>query len=115
MAAQGASPLVGDFRGLSGASVDEIVSRVPRGWRWAPQERGQGIKFIDPDVPNPRLGEGIRIHGPSSTAPPGSNSASGWTMRVMDPLGNYYDDLGNIVGYRANEGHIPICGNPNAP
>jgi hypothetical protein len=26
----------------------------------------------------------------------------------------YYDDVGNIVGFRANEGHIPIYGNPRA-
>lgn len=103
---QGTSPLVGDFRGLSGASVEEIVSRVPDDWSLVPQDRGAGIKFLDDQG-----FERIRIHGPSLAAPIGSNSVSGWTLRVMDQGGNYYDDLGNIVPYKANDGHIPIYGN----
>ena len=52
------------------------------------------------------------MHGPSPRAPSGSNSASGWTLRIMDRAGNYYDPNGNIVPFRANEGHIPLYGNP---
>lgn len=75
-----------------------------------PQDRGVGIKFLD------ALGkERIRIHAPSPRAPAGSNSASGWVLRIMDRAGNYYDDAGRIVPYRANEGHIPIFGNANWP
>lgn len=107
---QGRSPLAGNFQGLAGKSVDEIVSRVPATWKMVPQDRGMGIKFLD-DAGFER----IRLHAASARAPQGSNSASGWTLRIMDRAGNYYDDVGKIVPYRANEGHIPIFGNPNAP
>ena len=75
-----------------------------------PQDRGAGIKFLDSHG-----FERIRLHGPSSRAPVGSNSASGWTMRIMDRAGNYYDSAGNVVPFRANAGHIPIKGNLNLP
>jgi RHS repeat-associated protein len=107
LAQRGSSRLAGNFRALEGASVREIVSRVPRDWTMVPQDRGAGIKFLDA-----RGYERLRLHGPSATAPAGSNSASGWTMRIMDRAGNYYDNSGNIVPYRANDGHIPIFGNP---
>lgn len=110
LAKQGSSHLAGNFRGLAGTSVDNIISRVPRNWRMAPQDRGVGIKFLD------EAGfERIRLHGPSSTAPAGSNSASGWTLRIMDRAGNYYDNAGNVVPLRSDTGHIPIRGNLNAP
>jgi RHS repeat-associated protein len=110
LARQGTSPLVGNFYGLSGASLDEIVSRLPANWKWSPQRGGNGIRFFD------EAGfERIRMHGPNSRAPAGSNSCSGWTLRIMDRAGNYYDAAGRMVPYRANEGHIPIYGNPNAP
>ncbi len=110
LARQGTSQLAGDFRGLAGKTVEEIFERVPSGWKLVPQDKGAGVKFLD------ELGiERIRMHGPSATAPSGSNAASGWTLRVMDRAGNYYDDLGNVVKYKSNEGHIPIYGNRNAP
>jgi hypothetical protein len=56
----------------------------------------------------------IRIHGISPNAPAGKNSAAGWVLRVSDPAGNYYNDQGQVVPNNANEGHIPIQGNPNA-
>jgi hypothetical protein len=88
----------------------EIIERVPSTLKMVPQDRGVGIKFLD------ELGkERIRIHAPSPRAPAGSNSASGWVLRIMDRAGNYYDDAGRIVPYRANEGHIRIFGNPNWP
>ena len=69
-----------------------------------------GIKFLD------EAGfERIRMHAPSARAPVGSNSASGWTLRVMDRAEDYYDNLGRLVPYPANEGHIPMLGNPPAP
>ena len=107
---QGASHLAGNFQGLAGKSMAEIIERVPSTWKMVPQDRGVGIKFLD------ELGkERVRIHAPSPRAPAGSNSASGWVLRIMDRAGNYYDDAGRIVPYRANEGHIPILGNPNWP
>ena len=114
LARQGTSHLAGNFQGLAGASVDDIVSRVPAGWTSAPQRAGNGLRFFD------EAGfERLRLHGPSARAPVGSNSQSGWTLRIMDrttrTTGNYYDDAGRIVRPNANEGHIPIYGNPNAP
>jgi RHS repeat-associated protein len=111
LARQGTSHLAGNFQGLKGATLEEIVARVPSGWTWAPQRGGNGLRFFDAS----RI-ERLRLHGPSSNPqiPASSNSRMGWTMRVMDRAGNYYDDLGRIVPYNANEGHIPIAGNPNA-
>jgi Bacterial toxin 30 len=104
---RGTSNLVGDFRGIRGASVDEIVARVPSNWQALPQKDGMGFRFID-DLGAERL----RIHAPDIGAPAGSNSASGWTVRVQGPTKNqFYDDLGGIVGRRSNDGHIPIKGN----
>jgi hypothetical protein len=110
LAGQGSSRLVGNFQGLAGASVDDVIARVPSGWTWAPQRSGQGIVFSD------TAGfERLRMHGPSMNAPVGSNSRMGWTLRVMNRAGGYYDDAGRLVPYTANEGHIPLIGNPNAP
>ena len=110
LALQGTSRLAGNFQGLAGATVDDVVARIPANWTCASQLRGQGIVWRD------ALGfERIRIHGPSLRAPVGSNSAAGWVLRVSDRAGNYFDDLGRMVPYRANEGHIPLFGNPTAP
>jgi RHS repeat-associated protein len=110
LAGQGSSHLAGNFEGLAGASVDDVIARIPNGWMWGPQRSGQGIVFSD------AAGfERIRIHGSSMNAPAGSNSRMGWTLRVMDRAGNYYDDAGRLVPYHANDGHIPLFGNPNAP
>jgi len=87
--------------------VDDIVARIPSDWKVVPQDRGAGIKSVDAQGH-----ERIRINGPSGNAPAGSNSASGWTMRIMDRAGNYYDTFGSVVPYRASSGHIPIYGKP---
>ncbi len=111
LALKGSSKLVGDFRGLQGAKVDEIISRVPSNWSLASQEKGFGVRFLD------EIGvERLRLHGPSGNAPVGSNSASGWTMRVHVPgtKNSYFDNLGNVVGSKSNAGHIPIYDNPKA-
>ena len=110
LARQGRSHLAGNFQGLAGKSMGEIIERVPSTWTMVPQDRGMGIKFLD------EAGfERIRMHAPSARAPVGSNSASGWTLRVMDRAEDYYDNLGRLVPYTANEGHIPMLGNPTAP
>jgi RHS repeat-associated protein len=110
---QGTSKFVGNFRGIKGATIEDIVSRVPRNWTLAPQQSGMGIRFLDETGV-----ERLRLHGPSSNPniPADSNSRMGWTARVHVPgtKSSYYDSLGNVVGKNANEGHIPIYGNPNA-
>jgi hypothetical protein len=75
------------------------------------QKDGMGIRFLDQTG-----AERLRLHGANPAAPAGSNSAAGWVARVHVPgtRNNYYDNLGNVVGRHANEGHIPIYGNPNA-
>lgn len=114
LALQGRSPLAGNFQGLTGASVEEVVSRVPRGWTWAPQKNGAGIRFFDTGRAVDPF-ERIRLHAANPRAPLGMNSRNGWTLRVMDRVENYYDDFGLIQpGPRTNAGHIPIAGNPNA-
>jgi hypothetical protein len=111
LAIQGTSKLVGVFTGLEGATIEEIISRVPINWKLASQEKGLGIRFID------ELGvERVRLHGPSANTPAGSNSSLGWTLRIHVPgtKNSYYDSFGNVVGPKANDGHIPISGNPKA-
>jgi len=110
LAKQGSSRLAGNFQDLKGASFEEIVSRVPSEWTWAPQRSGNGIRFFDVAGK-----ERIRIHGPNPRAPLGSNSRAGWVVRATDRVGNFYDDLGRMQPDKfTDEGHIPIWGNPNA-
>jgi Bacterial toxin 30 len=80
-----------------------------------PTEQGlPGAHFSDPKNP----GNAIRIHAPDPKAPPGTNSSSGWTLRVVKN-GNYYDDhgrnltkdLGGKAARQADVGHIPLAGN----
>jgi hypothetical protein len=107
LAQQGTSHLIGEFTGLRGAKVEEIFSRVPSNWKVLEQKDGLGFRFLD------EAGfERLRLHGPSAKAPVGSNANSGWIIRIVDRSGNYYDDAGQIVSKWANEGHIPIYGNP---
>ena len=44
---QGTSHLVGNFTGLKGKQIEEIISRIPKSWRMVPQDRGNGVKFLD--------------------------------------------------------------------
>lgn len=135
LARQGTSPRVGDFTDIEGASVDEIVARVPKDWQWSPMDDelssiGGGIKFRSPDG----LRE-IRIHGPTTNPDviarfPNAPGVQGWTARVgykydssvrlpgpteqyVDRYGFYYvDTRGRIVPLQSDAGHIPIQGNP---
>ncbi|MBV9710678.1 MAG: hypothetical protein JO011_07185 [Ktedonobacteraceae bacterium] len=97
----GSSDKLGDFTGLENASVNEIVSRIPKGAKiltWIPDPPGtgiqDGIKFQWTD--DNGVEWNIRMHGPNLNAPAGSHSAAGWVMRVMradtymDATGNFY-------------------------
>ena len=111
LAKQGSSNLVGDFTKLEGATVDEIISRVPKDWKMLAQDYGKGIKFIDENG-----AERIRIHAPSENPKLDSslNTKQGWILRIQDTSGNYLDNFGNIGGRKENRTHIPIYGNLNA-
>ena len=61
LARQEASTKVGDFTGLTGASLEEIVSRVPKNWKAMLQNDGNGIKFVDKDGV-----DRVRIHAPEN-------------------------------------------------
>lgn len=107
---QGTSNRVGDFVGLKGASVDEVISRIPKDWIMKPQDKGQGIKFLDKNG-----NERLRIHAPGLKSPKGTNSHNGWILRInADKTGEkYFDNYGNAVGKKSNDGHIPLKGNLN--
>jgi len=132
---QGTSPTAGNFTGLEGKPVSEIVARVPRDWTWSAMAsegtmNGGGVKFTSPDG----LRE-IRIHGPTNNPNiiaqyPNDPGVKGWTVRVgeqnpgyvnpADSTGTYADKwgfiyrdtFGNIVRLVSAAGHIPIQGNP---
>lgn len=77
--------------------------KIIKYWR---NKNGNGIRFID------EAGiERIRIHGPDPKAPIGTNSNSGWILRMQGTNSSYLDNFRNIGGYKANETHIPIYGN----
>jgi hypothetical protein len=47
LAGQGSSHLAGNFQGLAGATVEDVIARVPTEWTWGPRRSGQGIVFSD--------------------------------------------------------------------
>ena len=108
---QGTSPNVGDFTGLRGATMEEIVSRVPQNWTVSIQRDGKGVRFID-TAGNER----IRVHQADHKAPVGSNSNSGWVLIISNggkgKNAQYFDHNGNVGGYKDNDTHIPVAGNP---
>ncbi|WP_081418776.1 polymorphic toxin type 30 domain-containing protein [Paenibacillus sp. Leaf72] len=116
---------VGDFSDIEGASIDEILSRIPtdakrrelfpiegkvmEGFEYKWVEDGQTIR--------------VRVHGPDSSPdiPAGSNAANGWIVRIQkgkkyfDPVTGEYQPPGisNPASEFYNEDlinrtHIPI-------
>lgn len=113
---------VGDFSNIKGASVDDIISRIPkhaekrvlhpveggaqRGFEYKWKEDGKTWR--------------VRVHDPDPSAPAGSNASENWTVRVqrgrefmdengvfhkqnkMNPRSPHYDEK------VANDTHIPI-------
>ena len=84
---------VGDFSGLEGTTVEDVISRIPeeasmRVLKPVPGKVEQGVEFKwESGSSTMRL----RIHGKDPSAPAGSNAANGWIVRVqqgkkyMDP------------------------------
>ncbi|WP_102272799.1 polymorphic toxin type 30 domain-containing protein [Cytobacillus massiliigabonensis] len=114
---------VGDFTKLEGATIDEVLSRIPKNAtrrELTPVEgkvtEGFEYKWSD-DGKTMR----VRIHGPDASAPDGSNAKNNWIVRVqqgkkyLDPLTGEFQPPGitneNSPYYNedlANRTHIPI-------
>lgn len=122
-----ATKKIGDFTNLKGATIPQLVARVPKNAvraPWAKVTNGaeKGIKFQWSDASGKKWE--LRIHGPDPSAPAGSNASQGWVYRLSE--GNKYRlPDGKIVHKNAhkptspnyapdkcNESHIPVKGNP---
>ena len=118
------SERVGDFRDISGKSVQEVISRIPEGAtmrKLTPVEGGSTVgveyKWVDEHGVTNRL----RLHDADPSAPVGSNASQGWVARYQVG-GKYYDpEVGNLRPRNvhkpesphydpkaANDTHIPI-------
>lgn len=121
----------GDFNGLAGLSIEEMIARVPPGAEIElidnPRFQGGGYNFTwyEGDT---RMG--LSMHGPDTEAPAGSRGADGWTARVRSGRRRW-----NPTGGENGEGafepqpgpnsdrrddfmrdtHIPLEGHPDAP
>ncbi|TBL71232.1 polymorphic toxin type 30 domain-containing protein [Paenibacillus thalictri] len=113
---------VGDFTGLKGTTIEDILSRIPsnaKGRILTPIEGGaqEGFEYKwDQD------GEKwtVRVHGPDASAPAGSNSAEDWIVRVLKgkksmdadgvfhPRGIFSPDSPFYDEKLINDVHIPI-------
>ncbi len=118
----GTSRKVGDFTSLIGTTPNEVVSRIPKDAKilpWKPGRIAQGMKFAWTSKSG-RDWE-VRMHGPDTKAPAGSNAANGWIMRVqrgkkyMDATGTFYTEnaITNPASAQydprdADKNHMPI-------
>lgn len=119
----GTSSQVGDLTGLTGATPNEVLSRIPKDaviehWFPEPGRIEEGMEFTWKDANGTWI---VRMHEADPQAPIGSNAASGWVMRVMCK-GKYMDASGNFYTVKAitnpasskydpgnaNKTHIPI-------
>ncbi|WP_064201484.1 polymorphic toxin type 30 domain-containing protein [Brevibacillus brevis] len=115
---------VGDFIGIRGSTVDDIISRIPtyakrreltpvkgkveKGFEYHWEENGDGVSWR------------VRVHGPDASAPEGSNARNNWIVRVvrgnkyLDSKGNwhtrgiYNKNSPNYSEEFGNDTHIPI-------
>jgi Bacterial toxin 30 len=97
----GTSSRGGDFTNMVGASINEIVSRIPEkakieNWTSIPGGAQEGMKFSWKDTAGNTWR--VRMQGPDPNAPAGSHAASGWVLRVkrghdyMDATGSFYKE-----------------------
>ncbi|MEK4171456.1 polymorphic toxin type 30 domain-containing protein [Lysinibacillus sp. FSL L8-0312] len=114
---------VGDFRNLEGTSIDEIISRIPSdaSRRELKPVEGKVTEGFEYKWTQDGKTMRVRVHGPDPSAPPGSNAAKGWIVRVqegkkyLDPVTGEYQPPGisksDSPFYNedlANRTHIPI-------
>ncbi len=127
----GTSQTVGNFTGIKGKTIEEIVSKVPAGATRRkltpkPGKVQDGFEYEWIDSVDGKAKK-LRIHGPDLSRPKDgtSNAGSGWIAVVINNR-KYQDDLGNLFKSNifdpakpatynpiaANNVHIPIAGNP---
>jgi hypothetical protein len=119
----GTSSQVGNFTGLAGKSVNDVLARIPADAKineWISISGGatDGMKFQWTDASGNTWR--LEMHSPDPGAPTGSNASSGWVMRVkrgkyyMDANGNFYKETiqnpgsPNYNPAAINATHIPI-------
>jgi hypothetical protein len=125
----GTSPRVGDFTGLAGKSIPEILARIPSNAQVRELTPVEGASQAGREY---KWNDGtstwrVRIHDPDPSAPQGTNAHDGWVVRVqrgkqyMDSDGNFFHAQShnpkspNYNPDAANATHIPVAGNPHAP
>ena len=125
-----ATKKIGDFKDLKGATIAQLIARVPKNairlpWAKSPNGAEEGFKFQWTDSSGAKWD--LRIHGPDPSAPPGSNATDGWIYRVIKDK-KYLTPEGRTVHPNAHkpaspnyapdmckEAHIPVKGNPVLP
>lgn len=113
---------VGDFSGLEGTTIEDILSRIPKNAirrELRPIEGGALEGFEYKWVQDNQTWR-VRVHGPDKGAPKGSNASNGWIVRVqkgkqyMDSDGEFHPPgVSNLDSPFYNEKvindtHIPI-------
>jgi hypothetical protein len=120
---EGAGSKVGDFNNLTGATVDEVLDRIPKDATMrelTPVKGGASEGFEYKWIQDGQTYR-ARVHNVDVGAPAGSNAANGWTMRIQrgrqyydytiedfqpakftNPSGDFFDEA--IM----NNTHIPI-------
>ena len=114
---------VGDFSNLEGATIEEVLSRIPEEAvrRELIPEVGKVTEGFEYKWVQDGKTYRVRIHGADASAPAGSNAANGWVVRVqqgkkyLDPNSLEFQPPGitniaspNYSEELANSTHIPI-------
>lgn len=76
---------VGDFSNLEGATIEEVLSRIPEEAvrRELIPEVGKVTEGFEYKWVQDGKTYRVRIHGADASAPAGSNAANGWVVRVQ--------------------------------
>ena len=114
---------IGDFSNLEGATIEEVLSRIPEDAvrRELIPEVGKVTEGFEYKWVQDGKTYRVRIHGADASAPAGSNAANGWVIRVqqgkkyLDPISLEFQPPGitniaspNYSEELANRTHIPI-------
>ncbi|WP_322925072.1 polymorphic toxin type 30 domain-containing protein [Paenibacillus campi] len=85
---------VGNFTNIEGASIDDILSRIPQmaTRRELTPIEGKVTEGFEYKWVQEEKTMRIRVHGPDASAPEGSNAANGWIVRIQEGK-KYYDPV----------------------